>query len=70
MRFINPNLTVKFQRDTKMEFLLATTITCAHLNIILIRLYRNLDLTPIQKMEVAKELKAYIKICPIEIKKD
>jgi hypothetical protein len=53
-----------------MEFLLATTITCAQLNTILIRLYRNLDLTPIQKIEVAKELKSYIKICPIEIKKD
>jgi hypothetical protein len=53
-----------------MELLLATTITCAQVNTILIRLYRNLNLTPIQKMEVAKELKDYFKICSIEIKKD
>lgn len=48
-----------------MEILLATTITCSELNTILTRLYKNLDLTPRQKLEVVKELKEYNKKCPL-----
>jgi hypothetical protein len=52
-----------------MEFLLATIITCSQLNIILLRLNNSLDLTPKQKIEVVRELSAFVKTCPIVIKK-
>lgn len=53
-----------------MEILLATTISCNQLIGLLQRLEKNLDLSPLQKMEVVIELKKYFKTCPIVIKKE
>lgn len=53
-----------------MEFILATTITCSQLRVLLTRLNKNLELTPKQKIEVVGELSSFVKTCPIKIKKD
>ena len=55
----------RFIKFNRMEFLLATTINCTAFNAILMRLYKNLQLTTRQKLEVVKELKEYVKICPL-----
>jgi len=53
-----------------MEILLATAITCSSFNSIIIRLYKNLNLTAYQKIQIAKELKEYTKICPLPIRRN
>lgn len=51
-----------------MDLILATVISCKQLLGILNRLEKNLELTPLQKIEVVQELRRHFKTCPITVK--
>lgn len=51
-----------------MELFLVTIINCKQVISILNRLEKNVNLTPLQRLEVIQELKKHFKSCPIIIK--